>query len=35
MAENKETPPTIWAVLTCLINLAALLIQLYNQHWFF
>ncbi len=35
MAEKREAPP-IWAisVINCLINLAALLLQLHAEHWF-
>ncbi|SKS13854.1 Uncharacterised protein [Mycobacteroides abscessus subsp. bolletii] len=33
MDRKSETPP-IWAILNCLINLAALLLQLHSGHWF-
>ncbi|SIG07724.1 Uncharacterised protein [Mycobacteroides abscessus subsp. massiliense] len=33
MERTRETPPR-WAIINCLINLAALLLELHSEHWF-
>lgn len=32
MGKRKETPP-IWAILSCLVQMARLLVELHGRHW--